>query len=167
MLSIIAAVAENNCIGRGNEMPWRLPPDLKRLKELTYGKTIVMGIKTFLSLKKPLKGRRHIVLTRNASKYEALENVEFCSNADKIFIDGQASEDEIFIFGGGEIYKKAMPYCQKLYITEILEDFDGDTYFPEIDSETFDRISISDIFTDERSKLSYRYIVYENRKSGK
>lgn len=164
MLSIIAAVAENNCIGNGNEMPWHLPADLKRLKELTYGKTIVMGIKTFLSLKKPLKGRRHIVLTRNASKYEEFEDVEYCSDAEKVFVQGQASEEEIFVFGGGEIYKKAMPYCRRLYITEILESFVGDTFFPEIDLEVFEKISLSEIFTDEKSSLRYRYAVYEERK---
>lgn len=164
MLSIIAAVASNGCIGQGGRMPWRLSPDLKRLKEMTYGKTLVMGIKTYKSLKEPLEGRQHIVLTRSANVYEDTDNVTFKGDADLVFVQCRDSNDEVFVFGGGEIYKKAMPYCRKLYITEVMERFDGDAFFPEIDLSVFEQTHCSEILYDKKSGLSYRYLEYEKKR---
>jgi dihydrofolate reductase len=163
MLSIIAAVAENNCIGADGKMPWHISADLKYFKEKTGGKTLIMGAKTYFSLRGPLKGRKHVVLTREPSKYKAADNVIFTSGIEEVFKKYQDMPQETFVIGGGEIYKKALPYCAKLYITEIYSNFPGDTFFPEIDLDVFQKTSETEILTDERSGLGFRFTQYERK----
>ncbi|MDR1689094.1 MAG: dihydrofolate reductase [Clostridiales bacterium] len=163
MLSLIAAVAENNCIGLNGKMPWHISADLKYFKEKTKGKTLIMGANTYYSLGSPLKGREHIVLTREPAKHQERDNVAFTSETDEIFAKYQAEPQEVFVIGGGEIYIKALPYCAKLYITEIYESFPGDTFFPKIDANIFKKTDESEKYTDENTGVSYRFTLYSRK----
>jgi len=135
-IALIVAVAQNGVIGRDNQLPWRLPADLKHFKATTLGKPIVMGRKTFASLGKPLPGRTNIVITRDPS-FSAVgavvaHNVEQALTlADEVAQrDGAA---EIMVIGGAEIYKQVLPLAQTLYYTRVGLDAEGDAYFPAID----------------------------------
>ena len=128
MISLIAAMGGNRVIGNNNSMPWRLPKDLAYFKKLTLGNTVVMGRKTFESIGKPLAGRKNIILTRDKGyTREGCLVVHSIEEALKEIKD----EQESFIIGGGEIYSIFLPYANKLYITYIDHEFQGDTYFPE------------------------------------
>ena len=130
MITIIAAVAQNNALGKNNDLLWHLPNDFKRFKEITSGHYIIMGRKTFESFPKPLPNRTHIVITRQKNYAPSgcivvnnLENaLEICPK-----------NDETFIIGGGEIYKQAITVADKLDITKVHSEFDADVFFPEID----------------------------------
>ncbi|NFG42708.1 dihydrofolate reductase [Clostridium botulinum] len=158
MLSIIVAIAKNNVIGNDNKLIWHISEDLKRFKEITSGKTIVMGRKTFESLPGVLPNRKHIILTRDKNFKVNSECVEIIYDFDELLNKYKNSDDEVFIIGGGEIYKQLLPYSNKLYLTKINKDFDGDTYFPQINYNDFKIDYESDVITDEKSKLEYIFI---------
>ncbi|WP_252234748.1 dihydrofolate reductase [Clostridium sp. ZS1] len=158
MLSIIVAIAKNNVIGNDNKLIWHISEDLKRFKEITSGKTIVMGRKTFESLPGVLPNRKHIILTRDKNFKVNSECVEIIYDFDELLNKYKNSDDEVFIIGGGEIYKQLLPYSNKLYLTKINKDFDGDTYFPQINYNDFKIDYESDVITDEKSKLEYNFI---------
>ncbi|ACD51209.1 diacylglycerol kinase [Clostridium botulinum] len=158
MLSIIVAIAKNNVIGNDNKLIWHISEDLKRFKEITSGKTIVMGRKTFESLPGVLPNRKHIILTRDKNFKVNSECVEIIYDFDELLNKYKNSDTEVFIIGGGEIYKQLLPHTNKLYLTKINKDFDGDTYFPQINYDDFKVDYKSDIITDEKSKLEYNFI---------
>ncbi|NFS12436.1 dihydrofolate reductase [Clostridium botulinum] len=158
MLSIIVAIAKNNVIGNDNKLIWHISEDLKRFKEITSGKTIVMGRKTFESLPGVLPNRKHIILTRDKNFKVNSEYVEIIYDFDELLRKYKNSDTEVFIIGGGEIYKQLLPHTHKLYLTKINKDFDGDTYFPQINYDDFKVDYESDIITDEKSKLEYNFI---------
>ncbi|MBN1066232.1 dihydrofolate reductase [Clostridium botulinum] len=158
MLSIIVAIAKNNVIGNDNKLIWHISEDLKRFKEITSGKTIVMGRKTFESLPGVLPNRKHIILTRDKNFKVSSECVEIIYDFDELLSKYKNSDTEVFIIGGGEIYKQLLPHTHKLYLTKINKDFDGDTYFPQINYDDFKVDYESDIITDEKSKLEYNFI---------
>lgn len=156
MLSIIVALAENNAIGKSNNLLWRLPNDLKRFKEITDGNTIIMGRKTFLSLPKVLPNRHHIVLTRDANFTVNHSKVTVIHSLETILEKYLNTPEEVFIIGGGEIYSAFLPYVNKLYLTKIHKNFDADTYFPEIDYskwiKTYESTSV------EENTLKYNFV---------
>ncbi|NFH91335.1 dihydrofolate reductase [Clostridium botulinum] len=158
MLSIIVAIAKNNVIGNDNKLIWHISEDLKRFKEITSGKTIVMGRKTFESLPGVLPNRKHIILTRDKNFKVNSECVEIIYDFDELLGKYKNSDTEVFIIGGGEIYKQLLPHTNKLYLTKINKDFDGDTYFPQINYDDFKVDYKSDIIIDEKSKLEYNFI---------
>lgn len=158
MLSIIVAIAKNNVIGNDNKLIWHISEDLKRFKEITSGKTVVMGRKTFESLPGVLPNRKHIILTRDKNFKVNSECVEIIYDFDELLNKYKNSDDEVFIIGGGEIYKQLLPYSNKLYLTKINKDFDGDTYFPQINYNDFKIDYESDVITDEKSGLEYKFI---------
>ncbi|EES47751.1 dihydrofolate reductase [Clostridium botulinum] len=158
MLSIIVAIAKNNVIGNDNKLIWHISEDLKRFKEITSGKTIVMGRKTFESLPGVLPNRKHIILTRDKNFKVNSECVEIIYDFDELVSKYKNSNTEVFIIGGGEIYKQLLPHTNKLYLTKINKDFDGDTYFPQINYDDFKVDYKSDIIIDEKSKLEYNFI---------
>lgn len=132
MISIIAAVAENGVIGSGNRMPWHISEDLRRFKAVTLGHPVVMGRRTFGSLGRPLPGRTNVVITRNpAYKPEGCTVVGSLEDALSLFDPAE----EVFVIGGGEIYRQAMDVADRLYITRVHAGFDGDTHFPPIDPD--------------------------------
>lgn len=141
MISIIAAVAKNNVIGKRNALPWYLPEDLKRFRKLTTGKTVLMGRKTFESiidkLDKPLPNRKNVVITRDAD-YKVPEGVMVLHDINSAF---EALKDEdVFIIGGGEIYNQTINMADKLYITHVNAEHDGDVFFPEIDPKVWQKV---------------------------
>ena len=159
MLSIIVAVAKNNVIGKDNKLIWHLPEDLKRFKRLTSGKNIIMGRKTFESLGRILPDRKHIILCND---------MEMNINNDRVIVVDDISksdsyinsDEENFVIGGATIYKLLMPMCDKLYITHIDEEFDGDVYFPEVDLNVWKEENVEDGITNEENPYSYKYITY-------
>ncbi|MDR5587547.1 MULTISPECIES: dihydrofolate reductase [Clostridium] len=158
MLSIIVAIAKNNVIGSDNKLIWHISEDLKRFKEITSRKTIVMGRKTFESLPGVLPNRKHVILTRDKNFKVNSECVEIIYDFEELLNKYNNSDDEVFIIGGGEIYKQLLPYSNKLYLTKINKDFNGDTYFPQINYDDFKIDYESDVITDEKSGLEYNFI---------
>ena len=131
MISLIAAVAKNNVIGKNNDLPWRIPEDFQYFRKMTSGKTILMGRKTFESLGKPLPNRKHLVITRQPN-YSVPEGVEVYQTIDKALV-AHPNED-IMVIGGGEIYHQTIEQADTLYITHVDREAEGDTVFPEIDT---------------------------------
>ena len=160
MLSIIVAVAKNNVIGKDNQLIWHLPEDLKRFKEITSGHTIIMGRKTFESLGRVLPNRKHIILCNDADLNINDENVPFVDDINRLgeYIN---KEEENFIIGGATIYKLMLPKVDKLYITKINQEFDGDVYFPEISEENWKITQRVKGKKDEKNPYDYEYITYE------
>lgn len=158
MFSIIVAHSKNKIIGKDNKIPWHIPEDLKRFKELTTGKTIVMGRKTFESLPFVLPNRKHIILTKNKDFTYNNQNVEICYDINNIIQKYKNSEEEVFIIGGGEIYKQFLDTSTKLFITEVDINLDGDAFFPKIDYSNWDLIFQSDKNTS--NELNYIYKDY-------
>jgi dihydrofolate reductase len=162
MISIIVAVSEDWGIGKNNDLLWHLPDDLKRFKKLTSGNTILMGKKTWESLpRRPLPNRINIVLTDNREdKFEGAVTAFSIDDA----ISKCNKEDEIFIIGGGSIYRQFMPIADKLYITHVHSKTPADIYFPEIDPAVW-KVSESEECTDtEKYPVPYTYKIYLRKK---
>ena len=159
MLSTIVAIANNNVIGKDNKLIWHLPEDLKRFKQITTGKNIIMGRKTFESLGRVLPNRKHIIFCNDMEMNIDNENVEILDDISKLdkYIN---SDEENFVIGGATIYKLLMPYVNKLYITKINEDFVGDVYFPEIKEEEWKEISKEKGLKNDENPYDYEYITY-------
>ena len=158
MLSIIVAKAKNNVIGKNNKLIWSIPDDLKRFKELTSGHTIIMGRNTFESLGRVLPNRFHIILSSNKNYKVDNDNVKVINDIDEL--DKYIKDnDEHFVIGGGMIYKLLISKCNKLYITQIEKEFDGDTFFPEINENEW-RILKIEIGPKDNNDFEYRYIDY-------
>ncbi len=164
MLSIIVAKAKNNIIGKENKIVWNLPADLKHFKELTTGHTIIMGRKTFESLGRVLPNRKHIVFSQNPDFKVEDENVSVVHSMLEIqeYIE---NEQENFVIGGAMIYNLLMPHVSKMYVTEIDEEFEGDSFFPKINTEIWKETSREKGPKDEINNLDYDYVIY--RKMGK
>ncbi len=162
MLSIIVAKAKNNIIGKDNKLIWHLPEDLKHFKELTTGHSIIMGRKTFESLGRVLPNRKHIIFSQNPDFKVHNENVEVVHSLLQIqdLIEG---EEEAFVIGGAMIYNFLMPYVKKMYITEIDEEFDGDTFFPKINTEIWKETSREKGIKNEKNNLDYEFVTYERK----
>lgn len=128
-ISVIVAVAENNVIGANNDLIWRIPDDLKRFKALTTGHSIIMGRKTFESIGRPLPKRQNIVVSRNQNLQ--IEGCTVVSSLQSAFALC-AKESEVFVIGGGQLYRQALPLASKLYLTKVHKAFEGDTFFPDI-----------------------------------
>lgn len=141
MLSLIVAMSENRVIGVDNRLPWHIPEDLKRFKKITSGHAIIMGRKTFESIGKPLPNRTNIVITRN--KDYLVEGVVTCfSLREAVEWAGRApGSEEIFIIGGGEIFKEALPKAGRIYLTEVQWPFEGDAFFPAFEESAFREVS--------------------------
>ena len=162
MLSIIVAVAENNVIGKDNQLIWHLPEDLKRFKKLTTGHTIIMGRKTFESLGRVLPNRKHIILCNDMQMNIDNENVEVLEDIEmlKPYID---SKEENFVIGGATIYKLLMPYANKLYLTKIHQLFEGDVSFPEVKEEEWKEVAREKGLKNEENPFDYEYITMERK----
>ena len=163
MLIIIAAVACDFVIGVNGGLPWRLPGDLARFKELTLGHTVIMGSSTYESLKKPLAGRTNIVLTRAPEKYAKESGAVFCENFSPLLEKHQKSGEKVFVIGGQSVYRAALPYCQKMYVTHVLTrvgESENAAFFPAVDWNSCPLIEKSDVFTDKASAISYYFAEY-------
>lgn len=163
---IHVAVAANGVIGRDGGLPWRLSTDLRRFKALTMGKPIVMGRKTWDGLGRPLPGRANIVVTRDASFHaegairagsldEALALAEARARAD--------GTDQICVIGGGEIFRMALPRADRLYVTHVLADIEGDVHFPALDAGVWQETVSEEVPAGEKDSHPTRHCVYERR----
>jgi dihydrofolate reductase len=159
MLSIIAAINDNYVIGKENKMLWNIQSDLKRFKNLTTGKTIVMGRKTFESLPGILPNRKHIVITKNKDYSIESKDVIIIKDISEIIKLKNLSE-EIFIIGGGEIYLQFLPFCRRLYITKVRDRQKGDAYFPKFNMNEYKVIEKQTV--NEKS-VQYSFFVLEKK----
>ena len=159
-VSIIAAMDENRVIGKDNQMPWRLPAELQYVKKTTMGHPIVMGRKNYEAIGRPLPGRRNIVMSRDQS-FRA-EGCEVMHSPQEV-LEKCGQEEEIFIFGGEQIYRLFLPFVSKLYITRIHHSFEGDVFFPEIDYSEWKEVSREKGLTDEKNPYEYYYHIYEKK----
>lgn len=157
MISLIVAYAKNQVIGKDGNMPWSLPADLKHVKEVTTGKTIVMGRKTFESIGKPLPNRRNVVLTRSRDFHP--EGVDVVHSKEEVLALG-----DVIIFGGAEIYRQFLDVVDRLYITEIDLETEGDTFFPAWDRDAFVLLDKREGVVDEKNVHPHTFYVYERKK---
>jgi dihydrofolate reductase len=158
MITLIAAAAENNSLGKNNAMIWHLPDDFKRFKQLTTGHIIILGRKTFESFDKPLPNRTHIIITRQENYAEKVDsNCCIVVNSIEDALAQTNSDAENFIIGGGEIYKLALPLSDKIELTRVHGTFDADAFFPEIDAEKWNLINEEYHPKDERHKVDFTY----------
>jgi len=168
LLSLIAAVTENGVIGCNNVMPWHLPSDLKRFRTITLGKPVIMGRKTYISIGKPLKGRTNIIITRrqNFMNKQGVLVAHSLAQAQDLATQQavQKGLDEIFVIGGAEIFKLALPLADKLYITEILDIIAGDTFFPAFDPTLWHSVTSQIVSQDEKDTHPTRFVIYERCK---
>ncbi|MDR1544192.1 MAG: dihydrofolate reductase [Prevotellaceae bacterium] len=157
-ISIIVAVADNGAIGKNNALLWHISDDLKRFKSLTENHSVIMGRKTYFSLPfRPLKNRRNIVVSNTLQKIDGAETVKSIQEAFELC----NAENEVFIIGGASIYEQTINIADKIYLTKIYKNFDGDTFFPEIDEKSWKITDKTAFFYDEKTDLKYSFIDYE------
>lgn len=160
MISLIVAIAQNRVIGKDNRLPWRLPADLAYFKQTTMGHPVVMGRKTHESIGKPLPGRRNIVLTRDPD-FRA-EGCEIYHSVEAALAEARSGEGrEFFIIGGDSVYSAFFPFADRLYLTLIHKDFEGDAFFPEIVARKWRLVSETKGETNEKNPYEYSFLIYE------
>lgn len=158
MIHIIAAISKNNALGKGNQLLWHLPNDLRYFKKVTTGHPVIMGRKTFESIGKPLPNRLNLVISRN--KQPNTENLIFCNSLEEAIALASHQDEDIFIIGGGEIYKQAMPLAQKLHLTLVDTIKEADTFFPEVDINEWQLETQQDFSIDEKHAYNYSIFTY-------
>ena len=162
ILSLLVAASENNVIGRENQLPWHLPDDLKYFKNLTWAMPILMGRKTFESIGKPLLGRKSIVITRN--KNWRREDVDVVHSLDAAIDKAEAfGVKEIFVVGGAEIFNEAFPIANRIYLTRIHHQFDGDVFFPQVDKAEWSLVSERFCAKNAKNAYDHTYQVWEKK----
>ncbi|SEA10098.1 dihydrofolate reductase [Microbulbifer marinus] len=165
-IALIAAVARNGAIGRDNELPWRLSGDLQFFKRTTLGKPVVMGRKTFESIGRPLPGRSNIVISRNpdwcANGVESAPTLEAALQKAQQYA-AEVAATEVMVIGGAQIYRQALPLAERLYVTEVDAEVDGDAFFPELDDQW--RESSRECYpASDRDEYSYCLVQYDRLK---
>ena len=158
MITLIAAAAENNALGKDNEMIWHLPDDFKRFKKLTSGHVIILGRKTYESLNGPLPNRKHIIITRQKNYADNVDS-DCCIVVDSIeeAIAKTNPSEENFVIGGGEIYNLALPLADKIELTRVHGTFDAEAFFPEFNTDNWDLVNEEYHPKDEKHKVDFTY----------
>ncbi len=163
MISIISALAKNRAIGKKNDLPWHLPADLKHFKETTIGKTIVMGLNTFKSIgSKPLPNRKNIVLSGDMT-VQVPEGVILVNSLERV-LEMTKDEKEVMICGGAMVYQQFLPLADRMYLTYIDHDFEGDIFFPEFNMNDWQQISRENHQPDEKNLYPYSFVILERKK---
>ncbi|MEK7599196.1 MAG: type 3 dihydrofolate reductase [Patescibacteria group bacterium] len=160
MISIITAWAKNKVIGKDNKLPWKLPADLKRFRELTLGKPVIMGRKTFESIGKPLAGRTNIVITRDKN-FKSAGAIVVNSPEEAVKAAGNAGE--IMVIGGASVYKEFLPLAQRIYLTDIGAEFEGNAFFPDFNLDAWKTVSREDREADEKNPCHYTFMILERK----
>lgn len=169
MLSLIVAVAQNNAIGRNNELLWHISEDLKYFKSTTTGHPVIMGRKTYESIGRPLPGRRNIVLTRGEMEIPPVKNpqttsMEIVHSLEQVY-EIASGEEEFFVMGGGMLYNETFGKADYLYLTKIYAVAeDADTFFPEVRESEWDVVRESELLHDEENDIDFKFIVYRRKK---
>ncbi len=159
MISIIVAVAQNNAIGKDNELLWHLPEDLKRFKAITSGHPVIMGRRTWESLpKRPLPNRRNIVISDIPG--DVLDGAEIAGSIEEA-VNLCDPAEENFVIGGASVYRQFLPLCNRLYLTRVYKDYEGDVFFPEPDPAEWNLVSSEEGPPDGKNDFTYAYLVYE------
>ena len=159
MISIIAAVADGNAIGKDNALLWHISEDLKYFKKITSGHSIIMGRKTFESIGRPLPGRKNIVVSRSPLDRDDVEQASDLESLLKSL--SRKRKEEFFVIGGGSVYASAMKYARRLYITRVYSKAEGaDTFFPEIDEKKWEIVEKSEVLHDQENNIDFQFIVY-------
>jgi dihydrofolate reductase len=154
-------VAENGAIGKDNRLLWRIAEDMAYFKQITWGHTVVMGRKTFESIGRPLPHRTNIVLSRTMAPSEQVQVAPDLPTA----LSMRPAGDEVFVIGGGRVYREALPLAHRLYLTEVHAPYDGDTFFPAVDFREWRETSRQDFPRGERFADGFSFVVYERNKS--
>ena len=157
-LSLIVAMATNRTIGIDKKMPWHLSADLKQFKKITLGHPIIMGRKTFESIGRPLPGRKNIIISRDPEYQQA---GCWVFNSLELALQNCATEQEVFVIGGATLYAATLDLADKLYITQINQAFDGDTWFPALQTERWQEVTREDINDDSSVDFDYSFIEYQ------
>jgi len=161
IISLVAAASDNNVIGINGALPWRMPADMKFFKNLTLGHTVIMGRKTYESMGKPLPGRKNIIITRNNFfKADGCTVFNSLEQAFTMFAD----ENEVFVIGGAEIYRLALPLANKIYLTKVHCVVEGDAHFVEPSEKEWVLIKQIDYLADEKNPFSYSFIELVRKK---
>lgn len=160
LISLIVAMAQNGVIGRGNGLPWRLPEDLRRFREFTLGKPVLMGRKTFESIGRPLPGRANLVLTRDRAWFA--NGVITVHSVDEALLQTRTC-DEVVAIGGAEIYRLLLPYARRIYLTHVHADVPGDTYFPAFDATQWEDVECRPHPADERHAYPLTFVTLQRR----
>lgn len=158
-ISAVVAIAENHAIGKNNQLLWYLPNDLKHFKQITSGHTVIMGRKTYDSVGKPLPNRRNIVVTRQNMEIPGCE----VAGSVEAALTLCASEQEVFIIGGAEIYQLALPLTNRIYLTIVHRSFDADAFFPPISMQEWVETERKDFEADEKNSIPYSFITLTRR----
>jgi dihydrofolate reductase len=164
IVSLIAAVTKNHVIGKNNDLPWKLPDDMKYFMETTSGHAVIMGRKNFFSLPpkfRPLKNRQNIVVTRNKEAIKGYD-VDVATSIEEAFKQAPNNE-EVFVIGGAEIFKQTLSKADRLYITEIDTVLDGDVYFPEFNKKDWIEFSRIHHNADERHAFAFDFVIYHRK----
>jgi len=162
--SLMVAMAQNRIIGRNNKLPWYLPEDLKYFRQVTMGKPIIMGRKTFESIGKPLPGRTNIVVTRNPNWKQA--GVIATDTLQMAFSRGESAAElnggnEVVVIGGGQLYQEALTLVDRMYITKVHAEVKGDAWFPEIDKSLWHEVARKDFQATDPNPYAYSFVIYE------
>ncbi|WP_026906511.1 dihydrofolate reductase [Paucisalibacillus globulus] len=163
MISLLFAMDRNRVIGANNDLPWHLPNDLKFFKEMTTGNTIIMGRKTFDSIGRALPNRRNVVLSRK--EIELPSGVELIHEVDTILNwNKQYPDEELFVIGGGGVFEQILPHADRMYITLIDEEFEGDVFFPDFSLEYWKEVSREKGIENEKNPYDYYFSQYNRIK---
>lgn len=160
-ISLIVAMSQNRVIGRNNKMPWHLPADLKRFRAITMNSPILMGRNTFESIGKPLDGRANLILSHNQNYQQ--QGCQIFQSFENALETAKTLGNELFIIGGATLYEMTLPLAQRLYLTQIQAEFEGDTFFPEFDLNDWNEIACEQINHDEKVDFSYRFLTLEKK----
>lgn len=162
IISLIVAASTNNAIGKNNQLLWSLPNDMKFFKDTTWGSTVIMGRKTYEAVDKPLPGRTNIVITTQTNW--SAPNVWVAKNLDDALKQAATTScKEIFVIGGGEIYKQSMAVASRIYLTRVHAVLEGDTFFPEVDEKLWELKSNADFEADAKHAYAYSFQLWEKR----
>ena len=163
IVSLIVAASRNNVIGKNNQLPWNLPIDMKFFKNTTWGMPVMMGRKTFESMGgKVLPGRKNIIITRQTN-WKAKDVVVVNSYKDALFVASQTDCKEVFLIGGGELFKEVIDKSNRIYITRVHTIVEGDVFFPEIDQAKWKKVSNRDCFADDKHAYDFSFEVWERK----
>jgi dihydrofolate reductase len=161
MISFIVAMDKHRVIGKNNQLPWHLPADLKFFKKVTMGHSIIMGRKTHESIGKPLPGRENVIVTRNLNYHS--DGCLVLHSVEELLQYAQGKQEEVFVIGGAELFKEVFPYTDRLYLTQIDEEFEGDTYFPEFHLNEWILLSQEKGIKDEKNPYDYSFNIYKRQ----